>query len=229
MKNEPPWTPRTYTVVASRAAASSGQTSPRDARRSVRAPPPPPRPVRASRTPRGRRSPEADLIEGNIFAGAADAASPRTRRRACFARSRPAPSPPPRASARESPRSSASISSTAVREDAPRTRHRRRCASRAPRMRGARSSAYKTGTADRLETTNRRDAGPAPDETRDFMILLLRLDGFPSDADARAGQPSRRPKNHVVYGFAPSGSSLRFRVSRDERAKHARSTRLRRV
>ena len=27
------------------------------------------------------------------------------------------------------------------------------------------------------------------------QIELLRLDGFPSDADARAGQPSRRPKN----------------------------------
>ena len=157
--------------------------------------------------------------------GAADAASPRTRRRACFARSRPAPSPPPRASARESPRSSASTSSTAVREDAPRTRHRRRCASRAPRMRGARSSAYKTGTADRLETTNRRDAGPAPDETRDFMILLLRLDGFPSDADARAGQPSRRPKNHhVVYGII-----FAVFASRRGAETNARSTRLRRV
>ena len=34
------------------------------------------------------------------------------------------------------------------------------------------------------------------------QIELLRLDGFPSDADARAGQPSRRPKNHhAVYGI----------------------------
>ena len=53
------------------------------------------------------------------------------------------------------------------------------------------------------------------------QIELLRLDGFPSDADARAGQPSRRPKNHhVVYGIASLRSLLRA-WRRDERAKHA--------
>lgn len=153
--------------------------------------------------------------------GAADAASPRTRRRACFARSRPAPSPPPRASARESPRSSASTSSTAVREDAPRTRHRRRCASRAPRMRGARSSAYKTGTADRLETTNRRDAGPAPDETRGctnrassprrFPLRRRRARGAAVEATE---EPPRGLRHHLC--------GLCFETwRRDERAKHA--------
>ena len=56
------------------------------------------------------------------------------------------------------------------------------------------------------------------------QIELLRLDGFPSDADARAGQPSRRPKNHVVYGII-----FAVFASRRGAETNARSTRLRRV
>ena len=159
------------------AAEPSGQTSPRGARRTARTPPPPPRTRPRVSNPARAALPSADLM-GNIFAGCCGCCLPEDEETRLLREERDRAESSAARERAQSPRSSASTSSTAAREDAPRTRHRRRCASRAPRKTGARSNAYKTGTADEPKRPTAEtepasgDAGRAPDETREVLYRL---------------------------------------------------------